>query len=81
MMKRITCLTLTCMFLLALLVGCGIDGNTTQQDQEQDLVQDMQEDGSMKPGAQISSSTDSQGNTTVHYENPDGTSGGGVALD
>lgn len=81
MMKRIANLALTCLFLLTLLAGCGFGNKTSQKAQEQDMVQDMQKDGSMQPGAQINTSTDSQGNTVVHYDNPDGSGGGGVSID
>lgn len=80
-MKRISILLLSALTLVTLLTACQKPDEAKTARDQQDLIQGMQTDGSMQPGAQVQSSTDEHGNAQVQYKNPDGSGGGGIAID
>ena len=45
------------------------------------LRDEMVRNGSIKPGAKIDEYVDENGNKGITYQNPDGSGGGGVAID
>ena len=70
----------------ALMAGCGdkeskSEGTTTSSERQQSLKDNALKNGDMKEGAIVTPYTDENGNQGITYENPDGSGGGGVALD
>ncbi len=56
------------------------DRAKTEEDKK-DLVEGAMKSGQAKPGAKIETGVNKDGNATFGYTNPDGSGGGGVALD
>lgn len=68
---------------LLMLGACGEknEGGKSEQEQQQSMIESAQKDGNMQEGADVTTGRDSSGNATFQYSNPDGSGGGGVALD
>lgn len=80
-MKQITSLFFVLCLMLSLFSGCKTSSEEAKaQKNTQEMIQTAQQDGSLQPGATITTGRDEQGNATFGYTNPDGTSGGGVAI-
>lgn len=82
-MKQLIYLLVSALLCLTLLSGCKDTDAAAKKEaeQEQDLIRSMQKEDGMQPGAKVDSFRNEDGNVQVTYENPDGSGGGGVALD
>lgn len=65
--------------MLSLFAGCTSNKEAKKQTDSQDMIQEVQQSGDLQPGATVTTGSDENGNAILHYANPDGTSGGGVA--
>lgn len=78
-MKKTMYLLLVSVLMLSMLAGCK---NQEQEEAEvQNMIQGMQKTGEIQPGAKIETKKNESGNTEFSYENPDGSGGGGIAMD
>jgi hypothetical protein len=87
-MKKMRCLLLSGLLLMLcafLFAGCADKTpeppNAASGDAYNDMTSELTKNGSIKPGANIRQYVDEDGNKRIEYENPDGSGGGGVALD
>ena len=80
-MKQLCSLALAVGLILCLFAGCASNKEAQKQKDAQDMIQSAQKEGSMQPGATVTTGRDQSGNATFTYTNPDGTGGGGVAID
>lgn len=80
-MKQILSLLFALCLMLCLFSGCKTSSEEAKaQKNAQEMIQTAQQDGSLQPGATVTTGRDEQGNATFHYTNPDGTSGGGATI-
>ncbi len=80
-MRKIMYLLLAATLLLSILAGCQKKDEKQSEADVQDMIQSLQKEGNMKPGAKVETSKDEKGNAKVEYTNPDGSGGGGIVYD